>query len=48
MEVVGGAGGGAAAVEGVRWLRPDVALMDLRMPRLDGGGHQGAAARRST
>lgn len=36
MEVVGEAGDGAEAVEAVRRLRPDVALMDIRMPRLDG------------
>jgi DNA-binding NarL/FixJ family response regulator len=36
MEVVGEAGDGAEAVEAVRRLRPDVALMDMRMPRLDG------------
>jgi DNA-binding NarL/FixJ family response regulator len=36
MEVVGEAGDGAEAVEAVRRLRPHVALMDIRMPRLDG------------
>ena len=36
MKVVGEAADGAEAVEAVRRLRPDVALMDIRMPRLDG------------
>jgi DNA-binding NarL/FixJ family response regulator len=36
MEVAGEAGDGAEAVEAVRRLRPHVALMDIRMPRLDG------------
>jgi DNA-binding NarL/FixJ family response regulator len=36
LEVVGEAGDGAEAVESVRRLRPHVALMDIRMPRLDG------------
>jgi DNA-binding NarL/FixJ family response regulator len=36
MQVVGEAGDGTEAVEAVRRLRPDVALMDIRMPRLDG------------
>jgi len=36
MKVVGEAGDGAGAVEAVRRLRPHVALMDIRMPRLDG------------
>ncbi|MBP2411684.1 DNA-binding NarL/FixJ family response regulator [Arthrobacter stackebrandtii] len=38
MEVVGEAGDGATAVGMARTLRPDVVLMDLRMPVLDGVG----------
>lgn len=36
IEVVGEAGNGAAAVVNTRSLRPDVVLMDIRMPGTDG------------
>jgi DNA-binding NarL/FixJ family response regulator len=36
MTVVGEAGDGAAAVQAIPAARPDVVLMDIRMPRMDG------------
>lgn len=36
MEVVGQAGDGREAIELARAMRPDVVLMDVTMPRLDG------------
>jgi len=36
MELAGEASDGAAAVEGVLRTHPDIVLMDVRMPRLDG------------
>jgi DNA-binding NarL/FixJ family response regulator len=36
IDVVGEAGDGAEAVEAVKRCKPDVVLMDIRMPRLDG------------
>jgi DNA-binding NarL/FixJ family response regulator len=36
IDVAGEAGDGEQAVAGVARLRPDVVLMDIRMPRLDG------------
>jgi YesN/AraC family two-component response regulator len=36
MQVVGEASDGREAIELARHLRPDVVLMDIRMPHLDG------------
>jgi DNA-binding NarL/FixJ family response regulator len=36
LEVVGEAGDGHASIEAARTTRPDVVLMDIRMPNLDG------------
>ncbi|MFJ8022185.1 response regulator [Streptomyces sp. NPDC096311] len=36
IEVIGEAADGADALETARLLRPDVALLDVRMPRMDG------------
>jgi len=36
LEVVGEAGDGFAALDAVEMLRPDIVLMDIRMPNLDG------------
>ncbi|MFE3451543.1 response regulator [Nonomuraea sp. NPDC059194] len=36
IDVVGTVADGAAAVEAARRLRPDVCLLDIRMPKLDG------------
>jgi DNA-binding NarL/FixJ family response regulator len=36
MEVVGEAGDGRDAIDQVRTLKPDIVLMDIRMPELDG------------
>jgi DNA-binding NarL/FixJ family response regulator len=36
LEVVGEAGGGAEAIERAKQLQPDVVLMDIRMPGMDG------------
>jgi two-component system nitrate/nitrite response regulator NarL len=36
LELVGSAGDGREALEGIRRIQPDVALLDVKMPELDG------------
>jgi two-component system LytT family response regulator len=36
VEIVGEAGSGAAAVEAIESLRPDLVLLDIQMPEMDG------------
>jgi YesN/AraC family two-component response regulator len=58
IEVIGEAEDGAEAIAMARRLRPDVCLVDIRMPKLDGievtralagpGGHCAAARRGSS
>jgi len=47
LRVIGEAADGEAAVEGVLRLRPDVLLLDLAMPKLDGFGVLAALAGRA-
>jgi DNA-binding NarL/FixJ family response regulator len=44
FDVVGEAGDGAAALAAVRALRPDVVLLDVQMPGIDGFGVAAALA----
>jgi DNA-binding NarL/FixJ family response regulator len=43
IEVVGDAGDGREAVRLARELRPDVVVMDLRMPGMDGSRRPGSS-----
>ena len=45
IEVAGEAADGVEAIDAAERLRPDVVLMDLVMPRLDGLGGDARAAR---
>lgn len=45
LELVGTAADGREALDGIRRLQPDVALIDVRMPGLDGRGVLGAVQR---
>ena len=45
LEVVGEAADGVEAIEQARQLQPDVILMDLVMPKLDGVGAMRTLAR---
>ena len=38
IEIVGECGDGASAVEAIRELKPDIVLLDVQMPELDGFG----------
>jgi len=43
IEVVGGGGTGTAAISLARTTHPDVMLMDIRMPDMDGSTRPGAS-----
>src|SRR5688572_17599905 len=45
LEFVGEAGDGREALESIRETRPDVAVLDVRMPKLDGLGVLNAVVR---